>query len=57
MTYEKLIEMLKELPPERLQDTVTVYVCDDDEFYDVQWCDTATEKTDVLDPGHFYLEI
>ena len=56
MTYKELIEQLQQLPPERLEDTVTVHDPYQDEMIAVVHAETATEDdTDVLDPGHFYL--
>ena len=56
MTYAQLIEALGTIPFERLNDTVTVYNPDTDDFCGVNNTEVANEKdNDVLDPGHFYL--
>ena len=56
MTYKELIEQLQQLPPERLEDTVTVHDPYEDEMIAAVHAETATEDDiDVLDPGHFYL--
>jgi len=56
MTYHQLIEELKKIPADRLNDTVTVYDPDQDDFCGVNHTEIAEEKdNDVLDPGHFFL--
>jgi len=62
MTYKRLIEKLQLLPPERLNDTVTVWNAWDDEFTPV--CGVTENKegseildTNVLDYGHAVLEL
>ena len=56
MTYAQLIEALGTIPFERLNDTVTVYDPDRDDFCSVNHYEVAEEKTnDVLDSGHFFL--
>ena len=56
MTYAQLIEALGTIPFERLNDTVTVYDPDQDDFCGVNHTEIAEEKdNDVLDPGHFFL--
>jgi hypothetical protein len=58
MTYAELIAELQSLDPARLQDTVTVYVSSQDEFYAVNEFQIAvSDDNDVLDDGHAYLEI
>jgi len=72
LTYRQLIEKLKELPDERLDDAVTVYLSGVDEFYAlvsdypfvVADSTVAVEDqkgpwdgTSVLDDGHPYLVI
>lgn len=58
MTYADLMRALQALDPARLQDTVTVYVSGQNEFYAVQEFQIAVETAnDVLDDGHPYLEI
>jgi hypothetical protein len=56
MTYKELIEELQKLPEDRLNDTVTVYDPEQDDFCSVNHTSIALEKfNDVLDPGHAYL--
>ena len=58
MTYAELITELQALDPARLQDTVTVYVRDTDEFYAVNEFQIAVgDDCDTLDDGHAYLEV
>ena len=57
-TYGELLEKLNSLHPSRLQDTVTVYDEDTDEYKPVIATATAESATnDVLDAGHVYLAI
>jgi hypothetical protein len=56
MTYKQLLEELQELPPERLEDIVTVHDPYEDRMIAVVYTGTAEEDDcDVLDPGHFFL--
>jgi len=56
MTYAELIEELGKIPFDRLNDTVTVYDPDRDDFCGVKKMAIADEKIDdTLDPGHAYL--
>jgi hypothetical protein len=60
MTYQELKEALIEFTDEQLQQDVTVYVSDNDEFYplvDVHPLVESDDKNDVLDVGHKYLVI
>ena len=70
LTYRELIENLKDLPDEHLDDTVTVFVSSEGEFYPlVDDYPFATANMDiygefipgaqdgVLDDGHPYLVI
>lgn len=67
MTYRELVDQLLRLPPERLDDTVTVYEPYEDEYIAVVDGCVATElahvsvtkfQLDDEDPhlGHFYLD-
>jgi hypothetical protein len=51
MTYRELLEALKELRPENLDDTVTIYK--DDEYFAIT--DTDICDDGVLDDGHPFL--
>jgi hypothetical protein len=68
MTYKELLEKLQQLPPERLNDDVTVWVNTflvtdywADEFVPVAKLvenkQGSLPDTDVLDYGHFVLEL
>jgi hypothetical protein len=57
MTYRELLAKLDNLPSERLDDTVTVQMPNDD-FYGVESAITATDEgCDVLDEGHLFLRV
>jgi hypothetical protein len=56
MTYKELLDFLKTLPKERLEDDVTVRV-QDDEYFPVTAADTASAENGVLDPGHAFLNM
>jgi len=56
MTYKQLIKSLMEIPVDRLNDDVTVYDPDRDDFCGVNHMSVAIDKyNDVLDEGHAYL--
>jgi len=55
MTYAQLIEELGKIPFDRLNDTVTVYDPDRDDFCGVNHMSVADKHNDVLDEGHAYL--
>lgn len=55
MTYLELLNRLKELPPERLNDNVTVYHKDQDGYFVANGHDLADKNNVVLDEGHFFL--
>jgi len=56
ITYRELLEELKKLSEEHLDDNVTTYDMYDDEFYPVDgW--GIQDEDDVLDEGHFYLTV
>lgn len=62
MTYKQLIDQLNKLPPNRLNDDVTVWNCWNDEFVPISAIVENKEgseilDTDVLDYGHFVLEL
>jgi hypothetical protein len=58
MTYAELLEELKMLDESQLQNTVTVYVCGTDEFYEVlDYQISVGSENSVLDDGHPYIEI
>lgn len=59
MTYHELAQALSKLTPEQLNQDVTVYIREQDEFCplvkDYPVCES--EVSDVLDKGHKYLVI
>jgi hypothetical protein len=57
MTYAELIQNLKNLPVDRLNDMVTVYVAGEDQFHAVDHFRISDSENDVLDEGHAFLTI
>ena len=60
MTYRDLLNELGCLSDEQLNQTVTVYLSEADEYYGVASdypMGISQSDNDVLDPGHFYLRI
>ncbi len=57
MTYAELLVRIYNLSPERLQDTVTVWNSEIDEFQAVSAVDIADDNCDVLDTGHLFLVV
>lgn len=56
MTYAKLLERLSALNQEQLNQDVTIYVENNDEFYPVQNL-AINVYSDVLDINHPFLEV
>ena len=56
MNYAQLLKGLKVLSKEQLQQTLTIYIERDDEYYSVSHTDITLED-DVLNEGHFFLVI
>lgn len=54
MTYKDLLKELNNLTAEQLNQNVTVYLADQDDFVAVTTVST-TQETDVLDKEHFVL--
>jgi len=53
MTYAELLKELQSLDSDRLNDTVTVYINDRDEFFPISEFQIAVgDVTDVIDDGH-----
>ena len=52
ITYQNLIDFLKKVPTERLQDHVSLEI--DDEFFEAT-IETADDDCQTLDAGHLYL--
>ena len=60
LTYRQLLERLQALPPERLEDNVTIAVLGDDDAHPASDTGIVTDGSDldgVLDVGHFYIVI
>ena len=58
MTYAELLNTLYEMPKDRLEDDITIYIESMDEYFAVTGSDIANEKTnDVLDNGHLFLKL
>lgn len=57
LTYKDLLMWLNEMSHEQLNETATVYIEGQDEFFGVDAVDRATADCGVLDEGHFYLVI
>lgn len=57
LTYAELLENLKAMPPERLNDTATVSVTGVGECYAVMGTEILNEDQDVLDPGHLVMVV
>ena len=56
MTYRELLEKLKTLTVDQLNQDVTVFVATEEEYYPVATV-AVTVEDDVLDPDHIVLEI
>ena len=54
MNYQQLLKQLQLLTPEQLQQTVTVHLQNEDEYFTIDSTDTTLED-DVLDEGSFIL--
>jgi len=59
MKYRKLLAVLQQLNEEQLDQDVTVYVSEVDEYYALRpdYPVAVSETDDVLDGDHFYLVI
>ena len=55
MTYQELLDKLKELDNEKLQQTVTVYGCGIEEYFPVCVFKQVVIEPDVLDSEHMVL--
>ena len=56
MTYQDLLNELKTLKPEQLNQTVTIHLTEIDEFMPVRAI-FDEDGSDVLDSGHIILEV
>ena len=57
MTYADLADWIHRMRPEQLNQTVTVYVNDMDEFYPVETCQLSDDSNDVLDLDHWFMVV
>lgn len=57
MTYRELIVKLMKMPAEALDQTITVYNEEDDEFYGCTGHDVSNDDDDRLDSGHLFLMV
>lgn len=56
MTYKELLEFLKTLTDDELEQNVTVYLSSNDEYIPVIETDKTVEN-DVLDDGHVIITV
>lgn len=56
-TYRTLLNKLSELSEEQLNQTVTVYACEMDEFYPCEDMLITDEREQVLDSNHAYITL
>jgi hypothetical protein len=59
MTYAELLQELQKLTPEQLNQDVTVFISEQDEYYPLKgdYPFPESDCDDVLDNGHRYLVI
>jgi predicted HAD superfamily phosphohydrolase YqeG len=57
MTYRELLEELKQLTPTQLEQDVTVYLSDLDEYIAAWEVGVADEEQSVLDEDHIFLTV
>ena len=57
LTYRSLMEHLQEMDNDRLEDNVTVFDTEGDEFLPAIKLETTKEECDVLDEGHLVIVI
>ena len=57
MTYAQLKKYISFFTPEQLNQDVTIYVNDMDEFYPVESIQVSDETIDVLDSDHVFLVV
>ena len=56
-TYRDILKELLSLPDARLDDTATVYVKADDEFYGITESHITSVDGDILDADHYFLQV
>jgi hypothetical protein len=57
MQYRDLLKNLSALTDEQLNQDVTVWQSDTDDYFPGTKLSISDDKNDVLDPGHPYLEV
>ena len=58
LTYRQLLEALDKLPKDRLDDTVTIVVSEDEEYFGAkELAFVSEEENNVLDDGHLIIVI
>jgi len=57
MTYKQLLDILKAVPAEVLEQTATVYLGQTDEYIAATELSFSKEDNDVLDEGHLIIEV
>ena len=57
MNYRELKQILNSMTESELDQTATVYVNEEDEFYAVNSVRISDESCDQLDPEHLYLSV
>lgn len=55
LTYRQLLEYLKEIPEDRLNDNVTLFDHENWEYFPAGFIETAGDNDGVLDLGHMYI--
>ena len=56
MTYSQLLNILSTIPKDRLEDTITIYDKENEEYYPIYSSEFSNEKDcDVRDHGHLIL--
>lgn len=56
-TYRALKEALEKIPEDRLDDNLSLYIKEDDEYYPVSLDVTTPDTKGVLDEGHAVLDL
>jgi hypothetical protein len=57
LTYRELLELLKNMPADTLDQTAVIYLPGQDEFFSVVSASVTDSDEDRLDEGHLYLSI
>jgi vacuolar-type H+-ATPase subunit E/Vma4 len=58
MTYRQLLKVIQNIPDNYLDDDVTIYIKQEDEYFAASGTEIADEATnDVLDPGHLFITV